>query len=114
MTLSEAKGRSFRGVAGMGVDSEASCSLVLLMLITLDSVRERPSIRRARLLGGVFGERDGPATGSAAVAKEKISDRSLAGRCEGREASDRGSSGRIVVVTERAKDRPVPVEKVDP
>ena len=113
MRLSEAKGRNFLGVVGTELGSEGSCSLVLLMLITLDSVRERPSIRRARLLGGLVAGRDGPATGSA-VAKEKISDRSFVGGCKAGECGDRGSSGRTDVVTERTKDRPGGVGKVDP
>lgn len=76
-TLSDTNARSLFGVAG--VTSEASCSLALLILMMLDSVRARPSIRRATLLCGLGVAREGPAEADSAV-KEKMSEMSLACR----------------------------------
>lgn len=113
MALSDEKGRNFLGVTGVELGSEAPCSLVLLILMTLDSVRERPSILRARLLWDFCAERDGPATESA-VAKEKISERSFAEWCKGGEWGNRTSSWRTEVVTERAKGRLEAVSEENP
>ena len=85
----------------MELGSEESFSVALLT--TLESVRERPSIRRATLLCDFFTERDGPGVG-ASTAKENMSERSLG---SAREEGERGaykSSSRTEVVTERARD----------
>ena len=73
-TLSETKARSFFGVPWT---EDESPSLVLLMLITLLSVRERPSIRRATLDFDLSIAREGPGA-AVSIAKEKIWDKSFA------------------------------------
>lgn len=112
--LSERKVRSFCGVTFTEETSALPGSLVLLMLMTLPSVRDRASIRRATPVGALGATRDGPLVEAVAPANENSSERSfITWGLSSVMVTDRASGLRGGVVAPETRSLEGVVERVD-